>query len=110
MRRILTDLFQAVVEVSRRTTKEVRLAFAGCGFIHLYKNRELAFHYMMEHETSHDVFAARQVEREDLSYIDGASAVLSLGGGKAFSVRSSKLSKLSLLTPPTTLSVASSAF
>lgn len=64
----------------------------------------------MEYETSNDVFAARQAEREDLSFIDGASAVLSMGGGKAFSVRSSKLTKLSVLTPPTNLSVASSAF
>ena len=86
VRRILTDLFQAMVEVSRRTTKEVRFTFPGCGFMHVYKNRELAFHYQMEHETTRDVFAARQLEREDISFIDGASAVLSVGGGKAFSV------------------------
>jgi len=30
--------------------------------------------------------------RDDISYIDGASAILSNGGGRAFSVRSSKLS------------------
>jgi hypothetical protein len=40
--------------------------------------------------------------------IDGASAILSVGGGKAFSVHSSKMSKLSMMTPVTHLSVASS--
>ena len=48
--------------------------------------------------------------REDLSYIDAASAVLSVGGGRAFSVRSSKISKKSLATAATNLSVASSKF
>jgi hypothetical protein len=48
--------------------------------------------------------------RDDISYIDGASAVLSLGGGRAFSVRSSAISKYSIATAATTLSVASSKF
>lgn len=48
--------------------------------------------------------------RADISHIDAASAVLSAGGGKAFSVRSSKLSQKSMLTPATKLSVASSIF
>jgi hypothetical protein len=42
--------------------------------------------------------------RDDISVIDGASAVLSVGGGKSFSVRSSKLSKFSILTPRTQVS------
>jgi hypothetical protein len=78
--------------------------------MHLHQNRELAFHHLNEGETAQEIFAARQAGRDDLSFIDGASAVLSLGGGKAYSVRSSKLSKFSVLTPPTNLSVASSAF
>ena len=48
--------------------------------------------------------------RDDISIIDGASAVLSSGGGKAYSVRSSKVSKMSMLTPVTNLSVATSVF
>jgi len=36
--------------------------------------------------------------RADISYIDAASAVLSTGGGKAFSVRSSEISKKSIVT------------
>jgi hypothetical protein len=48
--------------------------------------------------------------RDDISHIETASAVLSAGGGKAFSVRSSTLSKKSILTPATKLSVASSIF
>jgi hypothetical protein len=48
--------------------------------------------------------------RDDISYIDGASAVLSAGNGKAFSVRSSKLSKRSIVTPASYLSVTTSVF
>lgn len=43
--------------------------------------------------------------RDDLSIIDGASAVLSIGGGKAYSVRSSKFTNLTMLTPKTTYSL-----
>ena len=42
-RKILTDIFQALVEISRRTTKEARLHMKNTGYIHLFKNRELAF-------------------------------------------------------------------
>jgi hypothetical protein len=49
--------------------------------------------------------------RDDVSYIDAASAVPSLGGGRAFSVRSSVFSKVgSVATAATTLSVPSSKF
>ena len=48
--------------------------------------------------------------RADISHIDAASAVLSAGGGKAFSIRSSNTSKMSILTPVTKISVASSIF
>ena len=48
--------------------------------------------------------------RADISYIDAASAVLSSGGGKAFSIRSSNTSRQSILTPATKISVSSSVF
>jgi len=49
--------------------------------------------------------------RDDISYIDAASAVLSMGGGRAFSVRSSVFSKVgSVATAATTLSIPSSKF
>jgi len=48
--------------------------------------------------------------RDDISMIDGASAILSAGGGKSFSVRSSKVSKMSMLTPVTNMSAATSVF
>ena len=48
--------------------------------------------------------------REDLSYIDGASAVLSRGQGSAFSVRSITLSKLSVKTPLSKMSDNASRF
>jgi len=54
---------------------------------------------------------ARNKEREDLSFIDNASAVLSRGGGMAYSVKTSTIDALSLITPPTTNpSVTSSVF
>lgn len=77
--------------------------------MHLYKNRELAFHHFDEDAAASEIFAARQAEREDLSFIDNASAVLSMGGGKSFSVKS-RVSLSSIVTPPTAISVASSAF
>lgn len=43
-RRILNDFFSALVEISRKTTKEARIELKGCGVMHLYKNRELAFY------------------------------------------------------------------
>lgn len=48
--------------------------------------------------------------RDDISYIDAASAVLSTGGGRAFSVKSSKISKKSLATVATNLSVGTSNY
>ena len=55
------------------------------------------------------LFVERQREREDLSYIDQASAILSRGGGMSMSVRSSALRSLSsAMTAPTNPSVRSS--
>ena len=54
---------------------------------------------------------ARNKEREDLSFIDNASAVLSRGGGMAYSVKASTIDALSMVTPPTTNpSVTSSVY
>jgi hypothetical protein len=46
--------------------------------------------------------------RDDISYIDAASAALSTGGGRAYSVRSSKVSKKSFITAETNLSATMS--
>jgi hypothetical protein len=62
----------------------------------LFKNRELAFQQSSDHSTSDELKAERNIMRDDISYIDGASAVLSAGNGKSFSVRSSKISKRSI--------------
>lgn len=54
---------------------------------------------------------ARNKEREDLSFIDNASAVLSRGGGMTYSVKASTIDALSMITPPTTNpSVTSSVY
>lgn len=45
--------------------------------------------------------ALRDSMRDDVSYIDNASAVLSAGNGKAFSIRSGALSRFSVTTPLT---------
>ena len=102
----MTDIFAALIEISRKTQKEARIKFKGLGTLHLFKNRELAFLYeddsvaidlsaISGQKASHDLFLARQKEREDLSFIDSASAVLSRGGGNTFSVKSSALRSMS---------------
>lgn len=88
----------------------------GLGVLHLFKNRELALTSDQEPQvfgelTAEEILRARNKEREDLSFIDNASAVLSRGGGMAYSVKSSTIDALSMVTPPTTNpSVASSVF
>ena len=57
-----------------------------------------------------ELFATRSIMRDDISMIDGASAILSAGGGKSYSVRSSKVSKISMLTPATNMSGTASVF
>ena len=89
------------------------------GTIFVFKNRELAFNAIDESISNleplagrkgTDLFIARQREREDLSFIDNASAVLSAGGGKAYSMRSSAVRTMSVVTPCTNPSVGSSVF
>lgn len=98
---ILTDVFSALVELSRRTGKEARLHFKGVGFLHLFMNRDLSFQPVDKFsELTEEMLREKRNEmRDDISYIDGASAVLSRGQGSAFSVRSQTLSKLSVKTP-----------
>lgn len=116
VKRILTDLFTALVDVSRKTNKEARLCLKGFGTIFLFKNREIAFNKVDDmvdlstlDKTNTALFVERQREREDLSFIDQASAVLSRGGGMTMSVKSSALRSLSsAMTAPTNPSVRSS--
>ena len=102
-RHIISDFFRGLVEVSRRTTKEARIELKGLGFIHLFKNRELSFHPQsdMYSELTLDALnKEREDRRDDLSQIaDNASAVLSIGGGSSFNVRSEMLSRMSIQTP-----------
>ena len=116
---ILTDLFAALIETSRKTNKEARITLKDLGTMYLFKNRELGFNSVddtignlepLAGKKGTDIFLARQREREDLSYIDQASAVLSVGGGRSYSMKSSVLRTLSMVTPCTNPSVASSAF
>ena len=116
VKRILTDFFTALIDVSRKTNKEARLSMKGFGTIYLFKNRELAFNPIDDSVSLAQVdkantalFLERQREREDLSFIDQASAVLSRGGGGTFSIRSSALRSLSsAMTAPSNPSVRSS--
>lgn len=43
VKKVLTDLFAALIETSRKTSKEARLNIKGLGTLYLFKNRELAF-------------------------------------------------------------------
>lgn len=120
----MTEIFACLVETSRKTGKEARIKFKAFGTLYLFKNRELAFNgeesegatldlsTIAGTKISSDLFAARQREREDLSYIDSASAVLSRGGGGNFSMKSSVFKSLSNVSQapsfaPTVLSRAS---
>jgi len=77
VKRILTDFFTALVDVSRKTGKEARLLIKGFGTVYLFKNRELAFNAADDSidlgsldKQNTTLFVERQREREDLSYID----------------------------------------
>ena len=116
VKRCLSDLFTALVDVSRKTGKEAQLKMKGFGTLHLFKNRELAFNPVDDSidlakidAVSTSLFVERQKAREDLSFVDQASAVLSRGGGMAYSIKSSALRSLSsVMTAPTNPSVRSS--
>ena len=43
VKKVLTDLFAALIETSRKTGKEARVNMKGVGTIYLFRNRELAF-------------------------------------------------------------------
>ncbi len=66
------------------------------GCLTLYKNRELVFSQINEDSslslTNEALRDERNRVRDEISMIDAASAVLSMGGGKAFSVNSRTLS------------------
>mmetsp|Transcript_8219 Transcript_8219/g.9949 ORF Transcript_8219/g.9949 Transcript_8219/m.9949 type:complete len:295 (+) Transcript_8219:152-1036(+) len=114
VKRILTELFTALVDVSRKTGKEAHIKMKGLGTLYLFKNRELAFNPIDESvdlgSIESGLFLERQKAREDLSFVDQASAVLSRGGGMAYSIKSSALRSLSsVMTAPTNPSVRSSA-
>ena len=52
----------------------------GIGFLHLFKNRELAFQEKSNEfgELNNDELTKfRSIERDDVSYIDSASAIIS---------------------------------
>lgn len=71
----------------------------GAGYLHLFKNRELAYQEKstdFNDLTNQELNKFRSIERDDVSYIDTASAVLSRGGGATFSVKSGVLSSLSI--------------
>lgn len=76
VKRLLTDIFAALIEISRKTSREARIKMKGFGTMYLFKNRELAFNPVDESidlakiQGNSSLFLDRQKEREDLSYID----------------------------------------
>jgi hypothetical protein len=105
VQRILTDFWSAFIELSRRTQQEVLLDFK-IGSLHLYKNGELLFESKTDLEAlQHGTPSRRNMEaREDISVIDNASAILSAGGGRVMSIKSSYLENLSVRTPQSVIS------
>ena len=98
VQKILTDFFSAFIELSRRTQNEVVLDFK-VGNLHLYKNGEIFFESRSETDLALNSPHRRADPREDISVIDTASAILSTGGGKVMSIKSSYLENLSVRTP-----------
>jgi len=43
VKRIINDIFYTLVEVSRKTNKEIHLHFKKTGYLYLLRNRELVF-------------------------------------------------------------------
>ena len=80
------------------------------GNLHLYRNGELLFESKSEFVDGLSPAFKRTFEpaREDISVIDSASAILSAGGGRVMSIRSSYLENLSVRTPKSHVSKASS--
>lgn len=77
VKRILVDLFTALVDVSRKTGKEAHIKMKGFGTLYLFKNRELAFNPLDESidlgqidNDSKSLFMERQRMHEDLSFVD----------------------------------------
>jgi len=73
----LTDIFTALVDVSRKTGKEAHIKMKGFGTLYLFKNRELAFNPIDDSidlaqidNDSKSLFMERQRMREDLSFVD----------------------------------------
>ncbi len=78
--------------------------------MHLYKNGELFFESKAETENAMGSPTKRAEPREDISVIDSASAILSTGGGRVMSIKSSYLENLSVRTPQSQYSKANSLF
>ena len=77
VKRILIDLFTALVDVSRKTGKEAHIKMKGFGTLYLFKNRELAFNPLDESidlgqidNDNKSLFMERQRMHEDLSFVD----------------------------------------
>ena len=80
------------------------------GNLHLYRNGEIFFESRSETDLALSSPHRRADPREDISVIDSASAILSAGGGKIMSIKSSYLENLSVRTPQSQYSKASSGF
>lgn len=77
VRRILTDIFTGLVDVSRKTGKEAHINMKGFGMLYLFKNRELAFNPVDDSvelgaidSANKSLFLERQKVHEDLSFVD----------------------------------------
>ena len=80
------------------------------GNLHLYRNGEIFFESRSDTDLALSSPHRRADPREDISVIDSASAILSAGGGKIMSIKSSYLENLSVRTPQSQYSKASSGF
>lgn len=80
------------------------------GALHLYKNGEMLFESRSDIEALVNGTPSKRNNepREDISVIDTASAILSAGGGRVMSIKSSFIENMSVRTPQSHISKASS--
>jgi len=105
VKNVLTDFFSCLVEINRKTKKEVRINFGRqLGSLCLNLSGHISFEAPVKAEDdSLSFFRAVKTTRDNGSdagsVLDNASAILSRGGGYAFSVKSGFLSNITVETP-----------
>ena len=118
-KQILTDIFACLVELRRKhkNSKDLKVQLKSLGHLCVSKSGELSFieisdmnekYLTIDKDECYADDRTRPGEDELSSIIDGASAILSQGGGMTFSVKSRFMASLSSVkTPRSQMSMSS---